>query len=141
MSDTTIEPESAPVSDAQVEPTSWWKIKEQKTQALQEMNVAECPLPDNFELFYKIMHTRDRHGIVIDIRPFLTKDDAQLAVDAAIFDEKLERKYDTHIYSNQDKYMSTTGHFVADSTTQAKIYNYETNHETRHEVNIDVTNL
>lgn len=116
-----------------------------KTQALQkkfmdivqEMNDAKCPLPDNFELFYKVFYTKDRHGTVIDLRPFLTNEDAQFAVDSAIFDEELDREYNPIA----DKYASTTGHFVADSTTQAKIYNYETDHETNHEVNIDVTHF
>lgn len=49
------------------------ELQSQFMKIVEEMIKDNVELPDNFELFYRVMNHSDRRGRVIQIKPFLTK--------------------------------------------------------------------
>jgi len=116
-----IEPESAEAFEQKIT-----YLQKRFMDVVKDMQDNQCPLPDSFELFYKIMQNRDRGETVFDITPFLTRTVAENAVNEAneIANIYVDPKNDINVH-----------YFVGDSTMDVKTEHYSTNHTTKHQVN------
>ena len=68
-------------------------LQSQLLLIVEKMKEIKCPLPDELQLVYGVMHHRDRMGQCVKIRAFLTKDDA---IDLSGDDMDWEGKYGSY---------------------------------------------
>ena len=122
QNDTSDESEE---DDFEEEPEDNLEHKQLQTEFLNvvtQMIKSKCPLP-NFKLHYLIMHHSDRCGNVINIKPFLRKEEAKKAKapDALWGESKYWRERKSFII-NCDNYVTTDG--------------YSTNHDSQLEADM-----
>ncbi len=88
------------------------------------MTEAECPLPDDFRLYYLVIYHRDRMGGMVHMRPFLT--------------EKLAMKYRGRDQKWKDKYGSAQQFRVIDSDNEVRLENYRSGRNVEHEIDFQL---
>ena len=114
------ETEAIPISDANLE------LQARFIAIIAEMKASDCPLPDSFELFFRVRLQHDRGGRAISIRPFLCES-------AAWIDTDVNRKW-------EGAYGSNVCYDVLDSRNRAKTENYSTSSKDRslHELDVKI---